>query len=55
MTQETAESVIKELEHLKKAMCARELSQAGRTFVDKRIGHYKHIAKHGSFRFQNSP
>lgn len=54
MTQEAAELVIKEFEHLKGAMCARELPEAGRLFIDKRIGYYKSILN-GTNNFQNNP
>lgn len=53
MTKETAEILIKELEHLKEAMCARELPEAGRLYINKRIGYYTNILTNGTGRFQN--
>jgi hypothetical protein len=54
MTSEETTLIIRELEHLKAAMCARELPEAGRLFVDKRIGYYKTLLN-GACRFQNNP
>jgi hypothetical protein len=48
MSEDTARNIIRELEHLKEAMCARELPQAGREFIDKRIGYYKNILTNGT-------
>jgi hypothetical protein len=54
MSEDTARNIIKELEHLKEAMCARELSMNGREFIDKRIGHYKNILINGTGNIQNN-
>jgi hypothetical protein len=50
MSEDTARWIIRELEHLKEAMCARELPQAGREFIDKRIGYYKNILDKWNYR-----
>jgi hypothetical protein len=54
MSEETARNIIRELEHLKEAMCARELPANGREFIDKRIGHYKNILINGTGNIQNN-
>ena len=55
MTVDEMTLILRELEHLKEAMCARELPEAGRLFVDKRIGYYKNMLTNGAGRFQNNP
>jgi len=54
MSEETARNIIRELEHLKEAMCAMELSMAGKEFINKRIGYYKNILINGTGNIQNN-
>lgn len=55
MTVDTISAVIRELEHLKESMCARDLPVNGRAFLDTRIGYYKNILINGTERFKDSP
>jgi hypothetical protein len=48
MSEDTARWIIRELEHLKEAMCAKELSYSGREFINKRIGYYTNILTNGT-------